>query len=73
MKVLKEGECVEMVSGDWISLPSCEMYQRCCDCGLIHYWQFRATETGGMMVFAESLTKEEYEVVKKRWDTSERR
>ena len=66
MRVLNEGEAITLEDGNWIKLPTNGMYQRCCRCGLMHYWEFEPTDTG-IMVCASSLSEEEASNVEARY------
>lgn len=66
MKVLRNNEVIQLEDGDWVKLPKNFMYQRCCDCGLIHHWEFEQTETG-IMLCATRVDDDEALRVESEW------
>ena len=69
MKEPREGGVVLAEENQWIKLPSNDMYQVCCNCGLTHYWEFRVGRDKAVMVKACSIDESESEDIKRRKDT----
>lgn len=58
VRVIKEAEVITLEDGNWYKLPTNCMYQKCCECGSVHWWEFKPTETG-MRIKSTALTEEE--------------
>lgn len=52
------GKYEQAYDGEWFELPAREFWQQCCDCGLVHRWQFRIVRRGWRFAIRIRLWRE---------------
>jgi hypothetical protein len=57
------------VDGDWIKLSENCMWQRCCSCGLYHFWEFEMDTNGLIRLRATQAKPEDIPWLTERWAT----